>query len=256
MRCRSAAPLGAATLPTIAGADDAPRALAALAGVCAVGAAVAAVGMRDPVAAAEPADAAGADRHPLRDARIWRLAAASFALVVPQLALLGFVALYLHDERGMSPVAAGGVLAGIQVAGAVSRVGLGVLSDRLAVRLRLLRAVALAVAVAAALAVVLLAGPLPLTVGGLALAGVLALSWNGLAFLATAEAAAPGRRGAALGLQNTVVVLSAALTPVAFGITVAAGGWTVAFAALPLAPLLAVAVLAPLARTERRTVPA
>jgi sugar phosphate permease len=256
---QSALPLGgalaAATLPTVAGADDARRALAVLAGTCAVGAVVAALGMRDDPSGADPAEP-GADLHPLRDARIWRLAAVSFALVVPQTALLGFVALYLHDERGVTPVAAGALLAGVQAVGAGARVGVGVLADRRGSRLRLLRSVALAVAATVALAVVLLPAPVAVTAAGLSLAGVLTLSWNGLAFLATAESAPPARRGAALGLQNTVVVLSAAGVPVAFGVTVTAAGWTAAFAALPVAPLVAVALLAPLARRERRTAPA
>jgi sugar phosphate permease len=259
---QSALPLGgalaAATLPTVAGRQDAPRALLVLAGVCAVGALVAAVWMRDPAPepAPDPDDPAEADVHPLRDGRIWRLAAVSFALVVPQLALLSFVALYLHDERGLSPVAAGAVLGGIQLTGAVTRIVVGVVSDRLGARLPLLRWIAVAVLVALVVGVLLLRAPVALTAGGLAVATVLALSWNGLAFLATAEVAPPSRRGAALGLQNTVVALSAALAPVGFGIAVATLGWTAAFALLPVAPVVALVLVAPLIRPQRRTVPA
>ncbi|MFL6129486.1 MAG: MFS transporter [Mycobacteriales bacterium] len=251
---QSALPLGgalaAATLPSIAGAEDAPRALAVLAGVCAVGAMTAAAGMRDP---APPPAAAGpaTGPHPIRDARIWRLTAASFALVVPQLALLSFVALYLHDQRGLSPVAAGAVLAGAQVAGVAGRVAVGLGSDRLGIRLRLLRTLVTALAAALVIGVLLLHAPVAVTVAGLALAIVLALSWNGLAFLTVAETAAPSRRGVALGLQNTAVVIAGTLAPVGFGLTVAGAGWTAAFALLPLLPLLALAVLAPLVRAER-----
>ncbi|HZB47540.1 MAG TPA: MFS transporter, partial [Mycobacteriales bacterium] len=159
---QSALPLGGAlaavTLPSVAGRDDAPRALLVLAAVCAVGALAAAVGMRDPAPEPRPggADREVADPHPLRDGRIWRLAAVSFALVVPQLALLSFVALYLHDERGLSPVAAGAVLGGIQITGAVARIVAGVASDRRGARLPLLRRLAMAVLAALVAGVLLL----------------------------------------------------------------------------------------------------
>lgn len=251
---QSALPLGgalaAATLPTIAGAEDAPRALAVLAGLCAAGALTAAVGMRDPAAERATGAEGALDPHPMRDVRIWRLTAASFALVVPQLALLSFVALYLHDERGLSPVAAGAVLAGAQVIGVVCRIAVGLGSDRLGTRLRLLRALVVVLTGALVASVLLLRAPVGVTAAGLALATVLALCWNGLAFLAVAETAPPSRRGMALGLQNTAVVVAGTVAPVGFGLTVAGAGWTTAFAVLPLGPLLAIAVLAPLVRSE------
>jgi sugar phosphate permease len=253
---QSALPLGgalaAATLPTIAGAEDAPRALAVLAGICAVGALTAAVGMRDP----EPVPVTGpaTDPHPVRDARIWRLTAASFTLVVPQLALLSFVALYLHDERGLSPVAAGAVLAGAQVTGVVARIAVGLGSDRLGTRLRLLRVLVVVFAGTLVAGAALLRAPVAVTVAALGLAAVLGLCWNGLAFLTVAETAPPSRRGVALGLQNTAVAIAGTVAPIAFGLAVAAAGWATAFALLPLAPALALTVLAPLVRTERAPV--
>jgi sugar phosphate permease len=213
---------------------------------------VAGIWMRDP--APEPAGAGAAGEvHPLRDPAAWRLAAVSFALVVPQLSLLSFVALYLHDERGLTPVAAGAVLAAVQVAGAVARIVAGTVSDRRGSRLRPLRWVAVAVGVALLAGVALLRAPIAVTVAGLALAGVLTLSWNGLAFLAAAEAAPARSRGAALGLQNTAVTLAAALAPAGFGLAVALAGWTVAFALLLAAPVAALVLLGPLLRS---TVPA
>jgi sugar phosphate permease len=257
---QSALPLGgglsAAALPSVAAAGGARRALVLLGTVCLAGALLAAVGMRDDPTPQADERATSDEPSPLRDGRIWRLAAVSAVLCVPQLALLSFVALYLHDERGLSPVTAGGVLGAVLVAGALARIAAGVAADRRAARLPLLRSVATALAVALVLGVLLLPAPTPLTAAGLAMAAVLGLSWNGLAFLATAETAAPSRRGTALGLQNTAVTVSAALAPVAFGLAVTYVGWTAAFAVLPVAPLVALAILAPLVHAERRTVPA
>ncbi len=263
---QTAIPLGGAlaaiTLPALADGDDAPRVLVALAGFCLVAAVAVGVCMRRSPEAAElrraadpsgpdGAAAAGSPRHPLRDPHIWRISAASFLLVIAQIAQVGFIALYLHDERGLSITVAGVVLAAVQLGGVLARIGFGRLADRRQERLPLLTRLALALVLASLLAAGLLGAADPVTVVALGIAGVLGLSWNGLAFLATAEAAPPARRGAALGVQNTVVALSAALTPVGFAALVGAAGWAVAYAALPVAASAAVAVLLPLARAER-----
>jgi fucose permease len=48
----------------------------------------------------------------LRDHRLWLLCLASGFYLVAQLAVIGFLVLFLHDERGLSDGAAAGVLAG------------------------------------------------------------------------------------------------------------------------------------------------
>ena len=82
------------------------------------------------------------------------------------------------------------------------------------------------------------------------IAGVLAISWNGLAFTAVGELAGPGKAGTALGFQNTAVAVGAALTPPLLGLTVEATAWGVAFGLAGLAAAGAVALLVPLARAE------
>ena len=248
---QSALPLGgavaAATLPRVAGSEDAPRALLVLAAVCAAGAVLVGVWMRDPApevpdAAAEPAP------HPLRDGRTWLLSTVSFTLVLPQVSLLSFVALYLHDERGLTPVAAGAVLAGVQVVGVGSRIAVGVLSDRVGSRLRPLRLVVVALTAALVAVPLLLLGPVPVAAAGLVVASVLSLTWNGLVFLSVAEGAPPHLRGVALGLQNTVVAVAAARAPVGFGLAVSAAGWPAAFGLLLVTPVVALVLLGRLLR--------
>src|SRR5439155_22621056 len=67
---------------------------------------------------------------PLRDRRLWRLATGSGLLVLAQGGILGFIVIFLHDERGWSAPAAAGALAFLQIAGAVGRVAAGRRSDR------------------------------------------------------------------------------------------------------------------------------
>jgi cyanate permease len=80
---------------------------------------------------------------------------------------------------------------------------------------------------------------------------VLAVSWNGLANIVAAELAAPGRSGTAIGFYSTVMGVSASIAPPAFaGIVTATSSWALGFVAVAACSVLAVIVLAPLARRE------
>jgi len=243
--------VGALALPVAAHAGGIDAALLLLAAGCAVGAAGAAVWIREP----PPAPAGRPKVHappPLRDRRVWRLAAGSALIVSAQVALLAFAVLFLHDARGLPLGAAAGALAAIQVGGGIARLVAGRRSDRGGRRIAPLRRLTLgtvaalsAVAVAAALA-----APLWLLVPLLVAAGVSAMSWNGLSLTATAEMAGRAQAGTALGLQGTIMRLPNAAVGVAFGALVAATSWPLAFAALAVLPLAGWALLAPLEPEE------
>lgn len=191
----------------------------------------------------ERPDRGGALR-PLRDRRIWNLAEASALLVCVQFAFLGFLTLYLHDTRGFSPAAAAATLAALQLLGAAIRIAVGRASDRLGRRIAPLRWVALALAAGTVLsAVAETVGSnalLPIVLG----CAVLAASWNGLAFTATAELAGAASSGTALGFQNTVMSAISGTTLATFGWLITASSWAAAFALLALPALAASVVLA------------
>ena len=172
--------------------------------------------------------------------------------MLAQLSVLSFLALYLHEERGWSVGGAALALAGVQLGGAIARVAAGAWSDRLASRIRPLRALALAGAAALALAAALLWGPDAAAVTLLIVAGVLLMAGNGISFAAAAEMAGPRRVGTALGLQNTVLAVAVAIAPPAFGAAVGLLSWQAAFALAAAAPVVGWLVLGPLARSERR----
>ena len=182
----------------------------------------------------------------LRDHRLWLLCSASSFYLVAQLAITGFLVLFLHDERGLTDAAAAGVLAGIQVVAAAMRIGGGRWSDRLGSRIRPLRIVGVASAITLAVAVVLLSAPLPLLIASFVLAGGLAMSWNGLSFTAAAEIAGRARAGAALGMQQSALAAAGAIVPPAFAAIVAASSWRLGFALSAAFPLAGVALLRPL----------
>ena len=252
---QAAVPLGGAIAalalpPFVAGRD--PRAgLVALATVCWAMGAVCAVGVRD--AGVRPRERAGG---PFRDRRLWRLALASALLVASQISVIGFVAIFLHDERDFSDVAAGVSLATIQVAGIGVRIAVGRWSDRLALRLAPLRLMALAMGVVWLVTPVLLDAPAPVVVAALVVAGTLSFSWNGLSFTAAAELAPEGRSGTAIALQQTALFAAAAAAAPLFGGLVGAAGWRVAFAVLAVGPLIAWGLLGTLVRSEPARIPA
>jgi hypothetical protein len=72
----------------------------------------------------------------------------------------------------------------------------------------------------------------------LVLTGCVAISWNGLAFAAVAEAGGPARSGTALGVQQTALAIASGGLPVVFGALVAATSWRVGIAVIASLPLI------------------
>jgi sugar phosphate permease len=206
-----------------------------------LGAALAALFLRD--AGHEPGDESAPDERVLRNRRTWLLAGGAALLLVPQIALFGFTVLFLHDHEGLSTVHAALVFACVQVLAVAARIGTGRWSDVVGSRIRPLRIVAVA-STAAGIATALLTGaPLALLAPVLVATGVIAASWNGLAFAAAAEAVDRNRIGAALGVQQTVLFGAGAVVAPAFAVLVDGAGWGWGFALMALGPALAFVVL-------------
>ena len=90
------------------------------------------------------ADPGHTTRAPIRDRAMWLLSAASALLVAPQVCLVGFLVLFLHDRRDLSTAAAAAVLALVNVLGIGTRIAAGRWSDLRRSRLVPLRRIALA----------------------------------------------------------------------------------------------------------------
>lgn len=238
-------PLGVAvaalSLPTLADHGGIRAALAALAGLALAATVLVVLLVRDPKRA--PAAAGDTAGSPYRTGVLWRIHGASALLVIPQFAVAAFGLAFLVDERHWSP-AAGGLLLGLaQLGGAGCRLGAGWWSDRVRTRTGPLRQVAVAVAVAVGLLALAALARSPLAAAVLVIAAMVTVSPNGLAFTAVAEYAGPSWAGRALGLQNTVQNLAAALTPPVLARLIGLHGYATAFAAAAAAPVLAAAVV-------------
>lgn len=229
-------------------------ALDALAMACLASAVLIGLAIRDPARHERSEQHPDHAHSPYRTAYLWRIHAASSLLVVPQYAVAVFAFDYLVNALGWSIGAAGALLGVTQLVGASTRLLAGAWSDRVGSRLGPMRITAIVIGLAmVSLAALAMAGS-SASVVALAVAAVVTLSPNGLAFTAVAERAGPRWAGRALGVQNTFqnLVAAVAATPLAILIGAAGGGafgYGLAFATVAALPYLA-AIAIP-ARAER-----
>ena len=180
-----------------------------------------------------------------------RVHGVSVLLVVPQFLVWTYSLTWLVDERGWSAAAAGALVAGTHVLGAVGRIAVGHLSDVVGSRVRPLRWVA----VAAAATMALLAAHR-------AAGGRRACCWwspppspsptTASPSPASPSGPAPTGRGRALGVQNTAQYLAAAAAAPVAGLSITHWGYAATFAAAALCPAAAVAARAARGRHRRR----
>jgi MFS family permease len=230
-------------LPPVVHAGGTGWGFAAMGLACIGGAVVGAAVLREIPA---PAGSEETGVRPLRDPRLWRIGIGSGLVVAPQICVVGFTVLLLHDHRGLTPGHAAAVLAVVQLLGIVARVAAGRWSDVVGSRLRPLRLIALAIVVFVAGSAALLSSPLVVFVPVLVVAGVLSMSWNSLSFAATVELAGHRRSGAAIGLQQSLLNGSGAIYPGLFGVLVGATSWWCGFVACAGLTLAGWRVLLPL----------
>lgn len=239
-------PLGvtvaAVTIPTIAAANGISAAILVPVSLTAVLAVVSAVVVRNPPRAGAGAAPA---RNPYRASGfLARIHTVSALLVVPQFVLSTFGLVWLVTEIGWQPLAAGILVGVAQFVGAVGRIGVGVWSDRLGSRVRLLRWVAMATTgVMLLLALVDATGIVAAAGVALVIASTSTVAPNGLAFTSVAEMAGPAWAGRALGVQNTgQFIVASAVGPV-FGAIIGAVGYPLAFVIAAVAPAVAIPIV-------------
>ncbi len=232
--------VGAAALPVLGSSGGTHAAFLFLGAACLTGAIVAAVFIHGGIEPAEeePHDVA----QPLRDPFMWLLGTGTGLFLLAQIGITAFVVLFLHEHRGLSKEAAGAVLAAIYVLAVGARIGSGTISDRLRSRLGPLRTIGVALSILTACVATAVDAPLALLIPLFIVAGVLSMSWNGLAYAAAAEAAGAARTGAALGFQQTLLGVVVAGAPPLVA-AVAAHSWRLAFFLAAAGPAVGVLIL-------------
>ena len=200
-----------------------------------------------PGRAAPPAADGERPFNPYRESLfLTRIHLLSALLVVPQFTLSTFGLIWLITGLHWNVTAAGAVIAAAQFVGALGRIGVGVASDRVGSRTRVLRWVAVSgVVVMLALAG---CGGLHWAVASavvLIVASTVSVADNGLSFTSVAEAAGPSWSGKALGIQNTGQFIAASAVGPGIGALITAVGYPVAFALVALTPLAAIPLVPP-----------
>jgi sugar phosphate permease len=239
-----AQPLGATIaaliIPTVAATAGIAAALMAPFIMTAVFAVACAIGIVDPPRPPRlPGDARPVNPY-RRSGFLWRIHGVSVLLVVPQFTLSTFGLVWLITDVGLDALTAGVLVGGAQFVGALGRIVVGVLSDRVGSRVRPLRLVA----VAAVLAMLVLAGLDSAHWGAAAVVFVIAttisVADNGLAFTSVAEMAGPAWAGRALGAQNTAQFIAASAVGPMMGALIGLIGYPLTFVAAALFPAVAI----------------
>ncbi|MCW2771193.1 MAG: major facilitator superfamily 1 [Aeromicrobium sp.] len=248
---QTSVPVGAAAaaviLPGLVARGGFGFGMRTLAGICVMGAIASWTWIREPPSiVSHPADVPALDdatetmsarrarRRSFRDVVL-----AGTALVICQTVFISFVVELLHGYRGMSLRDAGLVFAAAQVGGAGARIAVGVWSDFTPDRLAPLRVMSFAMALGAVALGLAVDGSLVLLVPLSIAVGMCVICWNGLAFTAAGELAAPGKTGTALGLQSTANYLMASVTPFVMGTFIAYAGFGLGFGLIALPAALA-----------------
>jgi MFS family permease len=257
--------LGALLLPVLASRFGFVSAYTVLALACAITAVFAWRWLHEPShikadGAREVRDTAAASGvparvSPLRDIGIWRVALGAGALCVPQLAVVTFGTVFLHDFSRAGVLAISVTMAAVQTGAAIARVWSGGWTDRRGNRRAYMRACSLLTAVLFASLALLtgLAGmhhaamtavfALMVVVGG-----VSASAWHGVAFTELATLAGTSRAGTALAIGNTCVFLTLFLTPLAIPPLLSVGSWPMVWAVASVCALIALPVFPRAAR--------
>ena len=199
-----------------------------------------------------PAQTARPSRHEAHRApgearRILIPAIVGFLLAWGQYTLLTYT-IPMMRQNGMTLVAAGALLAVAQVGGAIARLALGHISDRMGGR----RAHALLgiTGVGVALALLPHAVPMALLVALWLGLGAAFVGWNALALTWAGERVAAAHAGSAMGLETSAVLFGATVSAPIFGAIVEwAGSYQAAW--LTLAAVLALAFAILLTQTRR-----
>ncbi len=257
--------LGALALPPLAAHGGYAWVYGVLAASCAVCALLAACWLHEP-----PSEGAGAptmldgnlpqpgDSPPYRDARIVRLALGIGALCMPQVAVISFASVFLHDVGHLGLTVIGALLATVQTGAAITRVWSGRWTDRRGNRRAYLRGCGVLTLVLFALLALASASErhdhaamLIVCAALLVTGGIAASAWHGVAYTELATLAGQRHVGTALAMGNTGAFLAFWVAPSAVPLLLTLGAWPLVWAAASACALLAI-VLFPRAGTAAR----
>ncbi|MFT4191108.1 MAG: MFS transporter [Comamonas sp.] len=177
---------------------------------------------------------------PLHRVEVWRLALASGLLTAPQIAVLTFGGVFLHDHKAAGLALIAGVIALVQVAGSIARIVIGHCCDRGADRRTLVRGIGMLAAASTAILAIFADAGTCWVASLLCLSGLTASAWHGAAYTEIASMAGAARAGTALGIIGMTIFASAFITPALIPFLLSASSWPITWGVIAVAALLAV----------------
>ncbi|UCI25450.1 MFS transporter [Mesorhizobium sp. B2-8-5] len=214
--------LGALVLPSLALALGFTAVFGLLAAVSALSAWFAWRWLHEPpVASGGRAAAATSGPAPLRNIEVWRISTAIGLLCFPQVAVLTFASVFLHDFAGMGTFVTSASLAAVQTGAMVMRIWSGRFTDRHGNRrpfLKLCSALSTLAFLVLWLLVIGAAGApslVPLLPLMVIVAGISVSAWHGVAYTELATLAGACHVGTALSLANSFVFVGFCVVPIA-----------------------------------------
>ena len=214
--------LGALVLPSLALAHGFSAVFGLLAAASALSAFFAWRWLHEPpTEAGNHVAAASTGPAPLRNIEVWRISTAIGLLCFPQVAVLTFASVFLHDFAGMGTLVTSASLAVVQTGAMTMRVWSGRYTDRHGNRRPFLKLCSALSAAAFLLLwlLVLAASRQPALMTALPLmvvvAGISVSAWHGVAYTELATLAGAGHVGTALSLANSFVFVGFCVVPIA-----------------------------------------
>ncbi len=181
----------------------------------------------------------------LGDARLRALCLAALCYAAIQLSLMGFVVTFAVTELGFGAVLAGVLLAAVQGAGALGRLGWGWLADRLRGNAQILVAVGVLSALASVgFALIGIDTPRTAIFALAVLFGASAVGWNGVFLAEVARLSPPPMIGAITGVVGMITFAGVVIGPAAFsGLHGLLGSFSAAYLCLTVVALIGAALI-------------
>lgn len=234
--------LGALLLPWLASTAGFRPVYAALAVMCVLSAVLASRWLHEPPDAAASAASVASRESLFANRSVWRVVLGIGVLCAPQMAILTFATVFLHDYGHVGIAGLAGTMTAIQLGAMAMRVWSGRHTDRHGNRRAYLRHNTLVVMVSFAMLAAVV-GVFPrvheaLLIAMVVVAGIGVSAWHGVAYTEVATLAGKERAGTALGMANTAVYLGLFVTPLALPHLLALTSWASVWAAGAVCALL------------------
>lgn len=192
-----------------------------------------------------------------RDARLRVLAVLGLLYSAVQLAASAFAVVTLLHDLGWGALAAGGLAAAMQLAGAFGRVGWGVIADRIGGDFRALGLIGFISGLCCLLFPLLPALPAAAQIALFVVLGATSIGWNGVFLAAVARYAPPARVGAITGGVLVYTFVGVIIGPSGFAaVYLLAGSYGGAFGVFSLFGFLGAVLSLQADRRRRRQQPA